>query len=125
MKSKTIKLLFLCFGLLLPTIWCGATRTNVYDGVNHITINEGNVQGVPRASSIQASINGHYLIVVFTENLGNVTVEVSRMDGGETQVESTPTPNGVNFYIYETGSYIVTFYLSNGDEYYGEFEVTD
>ena len=63
--------------------------------------------------------------MVFTENLGQVTVEVSRTSGGETQVESTPTPNGVLFYIYDTGSYIVTFTLPNGDEYYGEFEVMD
>ncbi|MBO7084211.1 MAG: DUF3244 domain-containing protein [Bacteroidales bacterium] len=86
---------------------------------------ESHVQNVPRDYAIQATINGHYLTVVFTENLGNVTVEVSKVNGGETQVESTPTPNGVNFYIYETGSYIVTFTLSNGDVYYGEFDVTD
>ena len=38
---------------------------------------------------------------------------------------STATPNCVIFYITNTGSYIVTFFLPNGDEYYGEFEVTD
>ena len=34
-------------------------------------------------------------------------------------------PNGVMFYIPNTGSYVVTFTLPNGDQYYGEFEVTD
>ena len=29
------------------------------------------------------------------------------------------------FYIPNTGSYVVTFTLPNGDQYYGEFEVTD
>ena len=38
---------------------------------------------------------------------------------------SIHTPNGVNFYIPNTGSYVVTFTLPNNDVYYGEFEVTD
>lgn len=111
--------------IFLLTIVCNANRSETVDGNNTISIKAGVTQGNPKTSSIQATINGHYLTVVFTENLGNVTVEVSKVSGGETQIESTPTPNGVNFYIYDTGSYIVSFYLSNGDEYYGEFEVTD
>lgn len=125
MRQKTLKLFIMVVGMLLPTTWCGAFIINSIDGVKPITIIEGTVQGTPRTNSIQATINGHYLTVVFTENLGNVTVEVSKVSGGETQIESTPTPNGVNFYIYDTGSYIVTFNLSNGDVYYGEFDVTD
>ena len=125
MHYKKFKQFFLLFGLLIPAVWCGATSIQLTDGQDHIIIKESHVQGVPKGSSIQATINGHYLTVVFTENLGNITVEVSKVNGGETQVESTPTPNGVNFYIYETGSYIVTFTLSNGDVYYGEFDVTD
>ena len=45
--------------------------------------------------------------------------------GGEVETTAIATPNGVNFYIPNTGSYIVTFTLPNGDVYYGEFEVTD
>ncbi|MCR4847438.1 MAG: DUF3244 domain-containing protein [Bacteroidales bacterium] len=82
-------------------------------------------QGTPRSSSIMASINGHTLSIVFLDNLGNVHVEVMSVGGGETQYQSTPTPDGVDFYITDTGSYIVYFNLSNGDVYYGEFEVTD
>jgi hypothetical protein len=113
--------------LLLTTIWCKASYfiTNYDDGYSQIQLKKANIQGSPKDYAIQASIDGHTLTVVFTENLGQVTVEVSRTSGGETQVESTPTPNGVLFYIYDTGSYIVTFTLPNGDEYYGEFEVMD
>lgn len=113
--------------LLLTTIWCKASYfiTNYDDGYSQIQLKKANIQGSPKDYAIQASIDGHTLTVVFTENLGQVTVEVSRVGGGETQVESTPTPNGVLFYIYDTGSYIVTFTLPNGDEYYGEFEVTN
>lgn len=124
MKTK-VKVFFLLFGIFMPTTWCGANGAYLIDGNSNIIVQQGHSHGMPKTSSIVATINGHYLTVVFTENLGQVTVEVSKVSGGETQIESTPTPNGVNFYIFETGSYIVTFYLSNGDEYYGEFEVTD
>lgn len=113
--------------LLLTTIWCNASNviTHYDDGYGNIDLKVAQTQGEPKDSSIQASINGHTLTIVFTENLGQVNIEVSAVSGGETQVESTPTPNGVLFYIYDTGSYIVTFTLPNGDEYYGEFEVMD
>lgn len=95
------------------------------DGYSHIFIKESTVQGIPKGSSIQASINGHYLTVVFTENLGQVAIEVSTVSGISVEFTSTPTPNGVQCYIPNTGDYIVTFTLTNGDEYYGEFTVTD
>ena len=125
MRYKKNKLFILLLAMFLPASWGGVYSNCIVDNHGHIQIMESHVQNVPRDYAIQATINGHYLTVVFTENLGNVTVEVSKVNGGETQVESTPTPNGVNFYIYETGSYIVTFTLSNGDVYYGEFDVTD
>lgn len=112
-------------GFLLPALWSFAFAKPTTDPTNNIIIQQANVQGDPKSSSIQASINGHTLTVVFTENLGQVNIEVSSVSGGETQVESTPTPNGVIFYITDTGSYIVTFSLPNGDEYYGEFKVED
>ena len=96
-------------GLLFSTMVCSVYGRIINDGPNNIMIQTSQASGAPKDMYIQATINGHYLTVVFTENLGNVTVEVSKVNGGETQVESTPTPNGVNFYIFETGSYIVTF----------------
>ena len=90
-----------------------------------LLIKEARVEGEPRSSSIQASIDGHTLSVVFLENLGQVNVAIMAVGGSEAQSESTPTPNGVDFYIPFTGNYIVYFTLPNGDTYYGEFEVTD
>lgn len=123
MRLSKIKFVLL-LGFLMPTYFCGAYGFNNNDN-NSIVIKVGHTQSSPKDSSIQASIDGHTLTVVFTENLGQVNIEVSSVSGGEIQVESTPTPNGVIFYIADTGSYIVTFFLPNGDEYYGEFEVTD
>ena len=125
MRVLNLKQIILLFGLLLPSFCCMASNTMFNDGNTPVSIKKSYVQGSPKDYAIQASIDGHTLTVVFTENLGQVNIEVSSVSGGETQVESTPTPNGVLFYIYDTGSYIVTFLLPNGDEYYGEFEVTD
>ena len=61
----------------------------------------------------------------FTENLGQVTIEITTDTGLPVDFFSTQTPNGVMFYIPNTGSYVITFTLPNGDEYYGEFEVTN
>ena len=125
MRRSKLKHFIFVLGFLLLVLWSIGFAKAATDSTNNIIIKQANVQGSPKDYAIQASIDGHTLTVVFTENLGQVTVEVSQTSGGETQVESTPTPNGVLFYIYDTGSYIVTFTLPNGDEYYGEFEVMD
>ena len=78
-----------------------------------------------RSSAIVTTLNGHVLSVAFTENLGQVAVEVSTATGTSVHYSLTPTPNGVQVYIPDTGDFIITFTLSNGDEYYGEFTVTD
>ena len=125
MQYSKIKNYILLLGLLLPTAWCGANDTLFFDGLGHIEIKEGVLQGMPKGSTIQASINGHVLTVVFTENLGQVAVEVATASGVSVQYTSTPTPNGLQIFIPNTGNYIITFTLSNGDEYYGEFTVSD
>lgn len=120
-----LKQLVILLSLILSTVWCGANSTCSTDGFSNIVIKESNVQGVPKSSSIQASINGHMLVVVFTENLGDVTIEITTDTGNYVQIDSCITPNGIQFYIPLAGDYIVTFILPNGDEYYGEFSVAN
>ena len=124
-KHVNLKHVTLLLGLLLTAVWCGAREIGLKDGFSNINIKEGNVQGVPRGSSIQASIDGHVLTVAFTENLGQVDIEVATASGISVQFTSTPTPNGIQCYIPNAGDYVVTFTLSDGDVYYGEFRVTD
>ena len=124
-KYINVKHVVLMLGLLIPAVWCPASNNSTKDGFSHICVKEGNVHSSPKGSSIQASIDGHTLTVVFTENLGQVTVEVTTVSGNPVTCMSTYTPNGVILYVANTGDYIVTFTLSNGDEYYGEFTVTD
>lgn len=83
------------------------------------------LSGLARGNAIIPVINGHVLSVTFSENMGQVSVEVATITGASVEYLSVLTPNGVQVYIPNTGDYIVTFTLSNGDEYYGEFTVTD
>ena len=121
-KFKTIVLLL---GLILPTVWCGANGIQSADGHSLINIKEAHVQNAPKGSSIQAYINGHYLTVVFTENIGQVVMEIASTTGGVLQTYWANTPEGLQTYLPLTGDYVITFTLPNGDEYYGEFTVTD
>jgi len=77
------------------------------------------------AASISAGIYGHNLTVSFTQNIGEVSVEITSLSGTTIYNVSVQTPTGQQFYIPAAGCYIVTFTLPNGDEYYGEFEVTE
>ena len=129
MKKVTTLFLMLC--LTLSGAFChasGLARTENEKGKDGtpIEIIENSTHGGPeKGNSILATLNSHMLMVVFTENLGEVVVEVSTATGGYVQVDSCSTPNGLMFYIPFAGDYIITFILPNGDEYYGEFTVTD
>ena len=127
MRNKKInfKQFVLLISLLLTTVWCMANGLQQMDGHSHINIKAGFVQGTPKGSSIQASIDGHTLTVVFTENLGQVVVEITTASGASVEYLWVHTPNGIQTYLPLNGDYIITFTLPNGDEYYGEFTVTD
>ena len=131
MKTICKKVLMLCLILSAAIGYAhGVARTVIPnnekgDGIPIIVIakiahGDGN-----RSESILASIDGHVLSVVFTENLGEVAIDITTAAGVSVDYNSLTTPNGVNFYIPLAGSYVVNFTLPDGDEYYGEFEVTD
>ena len=95
------------------------------DGTPVLIIKTSSDEGYDKSSSISASVNGHNLIVVFTENLGQVTIRIFNENGTPIDLMTTPTPNGHIIYIPLAGQYTVLFSLPNGDEYWGEFEVED
>lgn len=96
MQHTKIKRFILLLGLILPIAWCKAKGTLSFDEYSHIAIKERVVQDAPKGSSIQASINGHVLTVVFTENLGQVAVEVSSVSGTSVHFSSNAQNKGVS-----------------------------
>ena len=129
MKKVTQLVLMLC--LILSGTLCyargiaGTENEKGSDGTPIVIIRNSIHSGSEKGNTIISMINGHVLTVVFTENLGQVTVEVTTVSGNPVTCMSTYTPNGVILYVSNTGDYIVNFTLPNGDEYYGEFTVTD
>ena len=116
--------------LVLSGAWCYAsgvtgTENEKGEGIPLILKEKGLPGSADKGASINSSISGHILTVAFTESLGEVAVEVETISGGNVQCLSTITPNGIQFYIPNAGDYMVTFTLPNGDEYYGEFTVTE
>lgn len=123
-----LKTFVLMFVLLSTTTFCFAesvfpheTGDGVPVEIKHSASNNSNDRDI----SVNVYINGHYLIVSFLQNIGEVVIEISNEYGAVVNYEMTDTPTGYQYYIPATGNYVVTFTLQNGDEYYGEFEITD
>ena len=120
------KSIILCCILLMTALVFATTTSYVQSDGGSILIKETNAHGgLDRSNTIEASINGHTLSIVFTQNIGHVTVEVATDTGTPVDSQSLATPDSAQFYIAATGNYVFTITLSNGDEYYGEFSVTD
>ena len=113
--------------LLYLALFSQANNTTVTtkDGTPIEVIEKTCHGGLEKNNSIIAMIDGHYLTVVFTENLGQVAMEIASTTGGVLQTYWANTPEGLQTYLPITGDYVITFTLPNGDEYYGEFTVTD
>ena len=117
---------FVLFGALCHAT--GVTKTqNEKDGhqVSIELTQSTSASSSDKSNAITPFINGHVLVVSFNENLGQVSVEVATTSGASVQCLSVLTPNGLQVYIPNAGDYVVTFTLSNGDVYSGEFTVTD
>lgn len=112
-------------GALCPAYGTAGTENEKGEGTPTIVIIKSQHGGTDKSGSIVTSIDGHYLTVVFSENLGQVAISVTTSTGSVVEYLSIYTPNGVILYIPNAGDYIVTFTLPNGDVYYGEFTVTD
>ena len=123
--KKTVLMLCLIFSGALCFAHSEDVTLKKADGITIDVIEVALSTGLSRGYSIIPIINGHVLSVSFTENLGQVAIEVTTALGATVDYTSVITPNGLQFYIPNVGDYIVTFTLPNGDEYYGEFTVTD
>lgn len=126
MKKATKLILMLCLILSGALSYAHSGTKSGKEASTPIEIIEAaNLSGLARGNAIIPVLNGHILTVTFSENMGQVSVEVSTAAGASVQCLSVLTPNGLQVYIPNVGNYVVTFTLSNGDVYYGEFEVTD
>lgn len=131
MKTITKNVLMLCFFILSGALCYanGKARTENEKGKEGTpieVIERASHGGSEKGTTIQASLDGHWLSVTFTQDIGTLTMELEMVSGAVIFNYSTvPTPDSYQFYLNQTGDYIITFTLANGDEYYGEFTVTN
>ena len=127
MQKLSKLVLMLC--LILSGAMCyayGEARTGDEKGEGPIlTKLKAQHGGTDKSGSIVSTIDGHTLTVIFTENIGHVAIEIFKDTGGTVETFWIQTPDGLQTYLPLAGDYVITFTLSNGDEYYGEFTVTD
>lgn len=114
--------------IILFVFMLGVTGTIVADNLvinDEITILANNGCGNDRSASISAHINGHYLNVAFLADLGSVTIKI--LDESYTMLELSyiETPSGYQYYIPLEGRYTLLIALEDGDEYRGDFEVSE
>ena len=121
MKKRIILIVF-----MLGVISLGNANNTVTE--DKLTVHANTENGDEKtnvAESIFADISGHKLTVAFSQNLGEVSIDISTASGATISCLSVQTPTGYHYFVQNAGSYVITFTLPNGDKYYGEFEVTD
>lgn len=125
MSKLKLPMLLLTLSLSIASGHAADTSVIQTENVPIVMTSETQHSGDDKSGSMNVSINGHTLAVVFTENLGQVTIRIFNENGTPIELMSTPTPNGQIIYIPLAGRYMILFTLPNGDEYWGEFEVED
>lgn len=124
-KKTVLVLCLVLSGALCYASGEAKTKIEKVEGTPIEVIEAVNLSGLARGNTIVPIINGHVLTVEFNENLGNVSVEITTAAGASVHYLSVLTPNGFQVFIANAGDYIITFTLSNGDVYYGEFTIID
>lgn len=65
-----------------------------------------------------------YLVVSFSGSIGNVSIDIDNTTTGESSSSVVPGfGTSILYFSGTSGSWIVTFTLSTGEVYYGEFNI--
>ena len=119
--KKTLTLIV----LLQLGIIAGATEIFTRDGINIIATKENIVNSTEaRSQSISADITGNTLTISFNDNVGIAHIIIKDSNGVYIDRENVfSTPDYATFFINDAGYYRMDITLSNGEQYYGYFQV--
>ena len=93
MQKVKSKMFLLLLSLILPVTSYKADASSLLDGLHPIQIKEAHVSSTPRGSTIQASIDGHYLTVTFTQDIGTLTMELDKLSGSVIRQQTGSSTN--------------------------------
>ena len=119
--KKTLTLIV----LLQLGIIAGATENSTREGIDILTIKENTINGTEnRSETISADITGNTLTITFNENVGIAHIVIKDSNGVYIDRENVfSTPDYATFFINDAGYYRMDITLSNGEQYYGYFQV--
>ena len=120
--TKKIPLIIM---LLITTFVMKGESTSNNEGVDVFSVQTGTQNGAEfRSESISADITGHVLTITFNENVGIAHIVIKDSNGVYIDRENVfSTPDYATFIINDAGYYRMDITLSNGEQYYGYFQV--
>ena len=120
--TKKIPLIIM---LLITTFVMKGESTSNNEGVDVFSVQTGTQNGAEfRSESISADITGHILTITFNENVGIAHIVIKDSNGVYIDRENVfSTPDYATFIINDAGYYRMDITLSNGEQYYGYFQV--
>ena len=120
-KMKRIIVLFFVFALTL----FDAKAIQIAEELTIISIHASIQNGAEfRTNSISADITGNLLTITFNENVGIAHIVIKDSNGVYIDRENVfSTPDYATFIINDAGYYRMDITLSNGEQYYGYFQV--
>ena len=95
------------------------------EGIDILATKENIINGSePRSETISADITGNTLTITFNDNVGIAHIVIKDSNGVYIDRENVfSTPDYATFYINDAGYYRMDITLSNGEQYYGYFQV--
>ena len=119
------KRLSLILMLLLIGFMSEAKVTSTKDEVNVASVQAGIQNGSEfRSNTISADITGNTLTITFNDNVGIAHIVIKDSNGVYIDRENVfSTPDYATFIINDAGYYRMDITLSNGEQYYGYFQV--
>ena len=120
-KKLSLLLLF----LLLTIFVVEAKETSTKEKVDVAAIHTGIQNGSEsRSETISADITGHVLTITFNDNVGIAHIVIKDSNGVYIDNDNVlSTPDHATFIINDAGYYRMDITLSNGEQYYGYFQV--
>ena len=111
--------------LLLMASIADAKVITAKDKVDVVAVHTGTQNGSEfRSESISADITGHILTITFNENVGIAHIVIKDSNGVYIDNDNVlSTPDYATFIIDDAGYYRMDITLSNGEQYYGYFQV--
>ena len=122
MRKQVKQAVLIIYMLATSSVVSYASNILYLDNVKIVSFTNGD-EKTDISNYISADISGHKLTVAFSQNLGEVSIDISTASGATIFCLSVQTPTGYQLMIPSEGSYVVTFTLQDGSVYYGEFDV--